>query len=229
MSSEIRRAPRALPSRLRHLLSTLRHSQAGISVVEFALCLPMLVTVGMVGIEIAYMATVNMQVSQLALSVADNASRLGQTDNSATTPTVAETDIDAVMFGAIQQGTSLNFEQNGRIVLSSLEVNEGIDPDDDDDDFQYLHWQRCAGDLEVESSYGEEGDEVSGVGEENLTANKGQAVMFAEVSYTYQPIFAGLVLDGLTFKQEAAFIARDDRNLDGGGGDGLTGTANSTC
>jgi hypothetical protein len=33
----------------------------------------------------------------------------------------------------------------------------------------------------------------------------------------------------VVFKQEAALLVRDDRNLSGGGGDGLTGTASSTC
>ena len=65
--------------------------------IEFALVLPLFLLLGLFGTEMAHMTTVNMQVSQLATSLADNASRLGQTDNSAVTPTISEVDIDSVM------------------------------------------------------------------------------------------------------------------------------------
>lgn len=198
---------------------------------EFAICLPVVTALAMYGLEIAYMSTVNMQVSQLALSVADNASRLGQTDNSSVAPTIAEANIDAVMFGAMRQGQSLNLEENGRVILSSLEK-------DDDSGKQYIHWQRCAGELDRDSSYGNDSDRnglsgavLNGMGLPGkvATARDGQAVMFAEVFYTYQPLFGTLFANPITFRQEAAFVVRDDRNLSGGGGDGLTGTASSTC
>ena len=222
--------PPALSQRVRRGFGRLICDQAGVSVVEFALCLPVLVTLGMYGVEISHMVSANMQVSQLALAVADNASRLGQTDNGAVTPTVAESDIDAVMFGAITQGEALDFEGNGRIVLSSLERHTN--------GRQYIHWQRCAGELDRDSSYGNDSDQngltgptLAGLGQPGrvVSANAGQAVMFVEVYYTYQPLFGDMFADATTFKHEAAFIVRDDRNLSGGGGDGLTGTVGSEC
>lgn len=212
-------------------LARLLRDETGISMVEFGVSLPMLTALGMLGIEVTNMASAHMQVSQMALAVADNASRLGQTDNSAVVPTVAESDIDAVMFGAMKQGEALDFEANGRIVLSSLERDSGTGR-------QYIHWQRCAGDLDRDSAYGNDSDKsgltgtiLPGMGPagRRVTAAAGQAVMYAEVYYTYQPIFAGDLAAGVEFKQEAALIVRDDRNLSGGGGDGLTGTAASTC
>ena len=225
------RHPRSLASGLARLIRSLRRDQAGISVVEFAMSLPLVITLGMFGMEIAYMATANMQASQLALAVADNASRLGQTDNSAVTPTIAETDVDAVMLGAMQQGASLHFEENGRIILSSLEKHTATSK-------QYIHWQRCSGDLDRDSSYGNDttqngltGATITGLGKpgRQVAARTGQAVMYAEVYYNYQPLFGDMFIGELTFKQEAGFVVRDDRNLSGGGGDGLTGTATSTC
>ena len=76
---------------------------SGVSLIEFALMLPVLMTLGLLGTEVAWMSSVNMQVSQIALSLADNASRLGQTDNSSVTPTISEADIDSIMSGAIRQ------------------------------------------------------------------------------------------------------------------------------
>jgi hypothetical protein len=205
--------------------------QAGISVVEFALCLPVIISLGVTGVEMAYMSSVNMQVSQLAISVADNASRLGQTDNSAVTPTVSESDIDAVLFGAMKQGEAIDFEQNGRIILSSLERDEATGK-------QYIHWQRCEGDLVKNSAYGNDTDEngLSGTGfpdglgqvGHQVKASDDEAVMFVEVYYKYKPLFAGVFGDS-DFEREAAFVVRDDRQLDGGGGDGLVGTTHSTC
>ncbi len=204
--------------------------QSGVTIIEFALALPIFGTLGFYGLEIAYMASISTQVSQVALSVGDNASRLGQTDNSAVAPSVAEADIDAVMFGAMQQGASFDFEENGRIILSSLERDKATGR-------QYIHWQRCAGDLNRVSTYGTDkdghngltGPVLEGLGKpgREIQALDNQAVMYVEVYYTYKPLLAGLFVDNgdVEFKQESAFLVRDDRNLTGG----LTGTAKSTC
>ena len=215
-----------LKFRLQH---GLKDDQSGVSIVEFALILPLFLGLGTMGVEIANMASAKMQISQIATSVADNASRLGQTDNSAAVLPINETDVDAVMFGALQQGAGLDFENNGRIVLSSLEQ--------DPRKRQFIRWQRCAGDLDRESLYGDEknnnglgGKRITGMGPSGreITAGANQAVMFVEVYYTYQPIFGSMLTDGVEFRQEAAMLVRDDRDLDGGG-DGLAGTATSTC
>lgn len=203
----------------------LLRNDKGISVVEFALVLPLLITLGMYGTELAYMATVNMEVSQLAMSVADNASRLGQTDNSSVTPTVSESEIDSVMLGALEQGAGIDFEENGRIILSSLErTSTGR---------QYIHWQRCNGELNEDSSYGGEnfgysGTRLYGMGKPGslITASANSAVMYAEVYYRYRGLFGNMFVSDMTFKQEAAFQIRDDRNL----GPGVTGTGgDSDC
>ena len=114
------------------ILARLLRDSVAVSTVEFALILPLFITLGMTGVEMAYMSTVNMQVSQTAISLADNASRLGQTDNSAVTPTVTEADIDSIMAGALRQGAGFDLEENGRIILSSLEY-------DDVTGRQYIH------------------------------------------------------------------------------------------
>jgi hypothetical protein len=213
-------------ARCKSFLTRLRDCTAGTSVMEFALITPVFLGIGMYGIEIAYMSTVNMQVSQMALTVADNASRLGQTDNSAVTPTVSETDVNAILEGVTEQGEPIDFAAKGRVILSSLEV-------DDDTGLQFIHWQRCTGALEKESSYGNDstnnglsGDELTGMGDgaAAVTAEDGAAVMFAEVYYDYEGLFGTLFVDDMVFRQEAAFLVRDDRNL----APGLTGTGSTS-
>lgn len=206
----------------------LLRSTSGISMIEFGLILPVFLSLGLFGAEIAYMTTVNMQVNQIAVSVADNASRLGQTDNSSVTPTVTEADIDSVMQGALHQGENFNFQEQGRIILSSFER-------DSDTNKQFIHWQRCSGDLDKESDYGEPmdgltGDEILALGKagKEVTVEAGMAVMFVEVYYRYEGLFSPMFIDDLVFKQEAAFLIRDDRNLMNSNEPGITGTGGSS-
>lgn len=219
--------PRRLAGRPRlpRLLSRLRRDRSALALIEFAYSLPILLTLGMYGTELAYMATVNMQVSQVAMALADNASRLGQTDNSSVSPTITNRDIDSIMSGAMQQGASISFEENGRVILSSLERSGGWNPR------QYIHWQKCRGGLERDSAYGPAGYGLSGTAIAGLgktgqvvSAQPNTAVMFVEAFYRYDPLFGTMFVGDVRFAQEAAFIVRDDRNLSGG----VTGAAGSS-
>ncbi|MCJ2179454.1 TadE/TadG family type IV pilus assembly protein [Novosphingobium album (ex Hu et al. 2023)] len=207
--------------RLKSLLPDLARDTGGVSLVELSLVLPILLSLGFYGTELAYMTMVNMQVSQIAVSVADNASRLGQSENSSVTPTVTEAQVDSVMAGALVEGSSFDFSSNGRIILSSLEKDASSGD-------QYVHWQRCRGDLAADSAYGTAGTVVSGMGPSDhlITASDGSAVMFVEVYYDYKPLFGTMFMGDTTFHREAAFIVRDDRNLT----PGVTGTGGqSSC
>jgi hypothetical protein len=219
--------------RVSTLFGALRANRSGVSIVEFALVLPVLLTMGLFGTEIARMATVNMTVSQIALSLADNASRLGQTDNSGVTPTITEDNVDAVLAGALRDGESIGLEENGRIILSSLEY-------DDFADRQWIHWQRCRGDRDFDSQYGNDSTKNGingtpiiglGAGTKKITAESGQAVMFVEIEYRYQALFENPFGSGdRIIRKEAAFLIRDDRNLRSNEVEGLTGgSSNSEC
>lgn len=199
------------------ILRRLAGARSGTAVIEFAISAPLVLSVGMMGSEVAYMATTNMKVSQIAASVADNASRLGQTDNSGVTPSVTESNIDTVMFGALKQGEAIDFEEHGRVILTSLERDAATGK-------QYIHWQRCRGNLDRESEYGNDsnhnglnGDIIAGLGSSGLiTAKPNSAVMFVEVYYEYPGLFGTLFAQDMVFAQEAAYIIRDDRDLTSG-------------
>jgi len=214
----------------RERLGSLWRDQSGVSVIELSFSLPVFLSLGMYGMELVNLATVNMQVSQIALSLADNASRLGQTDNSAVAPTVNETDVDSVMFGALEEGEGIDLATKGKVLLTSLEVDE-------DSGRQYIHWQRCRGTLERDSAYGDDGanngltgDPMTGMGKgaTKITAQAGSAVMFVEIYYTYEPIFGDLFVGEKSISHEAAYTIRDDRNLTpDGNADGVSGTRNA--
>lgn len=151
---------------------------------------------------------VNMRVSQVALQVADNASRIG--DSSVlTNRKIYEGDINDVMIGAhLDGGTYLNLLSKGRVIVSSLEVDGGGK--------QYIHWQRCKGVKTVTSSYGVQGDiKTGGIGPtgQEVTALANDAVIFVEIQYDYTPLISSAFIKSSTIKATAAFNVRDSRDL----------------
>lgn len=217
-------------TRLGALLGSLRRNTSGVALLEFALTLPVLTVMGMYGVEIAYMSSVNMQMSQMALELADNASRMQQTNNNTVAPTVTETDIDTIMSGVIKRGENFRFAQNGRVILSSLERDDATGK-------QFIHWQRCAGSLLVPSAYGNDSDSNGlnggtltgmGSGSTKAIATTGIAVMFVELTYDYSGIFGTLFVNNVRFRQEASYIVRDLRDLRASNVSGVTGSGGSS-
>lgn len=210
---------KSIATKVPQRLNRLRDCESGIAVIEFAVSLPFFFALAMYGTEVARMAIYRMQVSQLALTLSDNASRLGQTDNSGIQPTINENMVDSVMRGAIEQGKAIDIENKGRLILSSLEVDPATG-------VQYFHWQRCQGNGSAKSIYGDQNQKnglrddwrIDGVGphEPLLTAQPGMAVMVAEVFYNFEGIFGRTFVSPQVFRQEAAFLVRDDRNLEKG-------------
>jgi hypothetical protein len=194
-------------------LSALARCNSGAALTEFALALPLLLTAGLWGVEIAHKAVMVMRLSQVAVLVADNASRVGENSLLGESK-LYEADINDVLLGAdVQGGTAFGLYDRGRVILSSLEVVP------DTEDRQFIHWQRCMGKRQAVSSYGDAGDGASGdfrgmgpPGEE-IQAIEGEAVMFVEVVYEYEPLFAEVFVKSTTLSATAAFNVRQNRDL----------------
>lgn len=186
---------------------------SGAALTEFALAAPVLMAAGLWGVETANQAIVQMRVNQVAMLIADNASRVGE-NSLLGEAKIYESDINDVLYGAhVQGGDGFGFYEHGRVVLSSLEVVPGTDSR------QYIHWQRCMGKLRHPSSYGNTGDGVSGSlagmgppGEE-IVAFDDEAVMFVEVAYVYQPMISNTFSAAGTLTATAAFNVRENRDL----------------
>jgi len=201
------------------LLRRLGRDASGVSVVEFAAALPVLLLIGLYGIEMANLSIASLQISQIAMSTADNASRLEQGSASSVSPTVTETEINSVLAGAVQEGSSVSLSTKGKVIVSSLELNASNN--------QYIHWQRCTGSMTAASAYGVEGAVISGMGPtgNQVTAASGMAVMFVEVYYQQKGLFGSMFVKPMVLHQEAAFLIRDSRNLSAG----LSGTKTAVC
>lgn len=197
------------------LLRRLVQTRSGAALTEFALAAPVLMTAGLWGVETANQAIVQMRVNQIAVLIADNAARVGE-NSLLGKAEIYESDINDVLYGAhLQGGDAFDFYGRGRVILSSLEVVP------DTEDQQYVHWQRCMGELHHLSSYGHAGDGLDGslagmgpVGEE-IVAFDDEAVMFVEVAYVYQPLIASAFTSAGTLTATAAFNVRENRDLTG--------------
>ncbi len=217
----------------------LARDQSGVALVEFALSVPVFLFLGLYGSETAYLANANMKLSQTALNVADNASRLGQASNGVPSPTITDADIKTLFAGAKLEGDDINVLNTGRIILSSLEVKTvaGVEQ-------QYIHWRRCKGLRVATTKYSDDlnNDGVTdttftgmGPATAKIQAVSGSAVMFVEIEYQYTPLFNNLFYGTGTQKaskskfmnylklktppiltQDAAFNIRDNRNLGAG-------------
>lgn len=220
------RQPKAKPfrrtalARASSFLGSLRHNQSGLALTEFALSIPIFTGLGMYGTETAYRAVAQMQVSQAALSLADNASRMGQLGIGGVEPTIQESDVVEALTGTRLQTQNLDLLENGRVILSSLEVRT-IGTGASARQQQFIRWQRCEGTRNYISAYVDgintTDEDFTGVGPTGgVRAVEGSAVMYVEIQYAYQPLFGDLFAEGVVINQEAAFNIRDNRNLAGG-------------
>jgi len=199
--------------RLRHRFAALAHAREGVALIEFAYSLPIMITLGFGGLELINYTTAHLRVNQLAISLADNASRAKQ-EVVGGNPRFRELDANESIRAAYLQAGDLDLEANGRVILSSLEVNG--------DGGQWIHWQRCGGSKTYPSKYGPEGTGSAGTGfpgmgrgTRQVQAEENFAIMYAEVFYDYQPVVFGDLLPEATIYKTAAMYVRDDRDLSG--------------
>ena len=195
-------------------MSALMHDTRDVCLYLVACAAPIFRTLGLVGSDAVNYVIVHMRISQVALHVADNASRVGEQDV-LTARRIFESDINDLLLGAERYAGGLDLRENGRIILSSLEVNT--------DGGQWIHWQRCSGEKVHESQYGferdgETGTDLAGMGRPGaeIFATSGNAVMFVEVAYDYQPIVPLSMLEDQEIVYTASFNVRDNRDRQGG-------------
>ena len=195
------------------MLRRLVRNCSGVALTEFALSAPLLLTAGLYGIETANLAVTTLRVNQVAMQIADNASRIGDT-STLQDRRIYESDLNDLLLGSnLLAGGSIDLYHHGRVIVSSLEVVPGTN------DQQYIHWQRCKGTKVYPSSYGAEGDGLtgsfSGMGPagEQVTAQRGEAVIFVELSYDYQPLVTGFFHASRVINTTSAFTVRDSRDL----------------
>jgi hypothetical protein len=195
------------------LIPRVRNDTSGLAVIELAYVAPFFLVMLGGGVELANYATTHMRISQIAVSLADNASRAKQEVVSGV-PRMREWDVNEAFAAAQLQSGGLDVERRGRLILSSLERNAAGG--------QWIHWQRCFGDADFRSSYGLQGDgsagtALTGMGpaDRKVSAEAGTAIMFVEVVYDYEPVMFGDYFKRGAIRKTAAMYVRDARDLSG--------------
>lgn len=184
---------------------------SGVALIEFAYSLPVVLILGLSGMELANYAIAHQRVSQIAVMTADNASRLRTQ--------MTESYINQLYTGVEKTGSNMDFKQNGKVILSSIQNNAATNG-------QWIRWQRCFGMKAGVSQYGTEGTgqaDTSLPDVHGLQAQAGSAIMFAEVSYDYQPIIPSSFLQGKTIRYESAVVVRQRTDF------GISGTKTANC
>ena len=210
------------------LLRRLCVETKALALIEFALSLPLVLAMGGYGIEIANLALANLRVSQYALNLADNASRVG-ISSGLTMTQLREADINDVLLATRLESAALQLTTFGRVTLSSL---ENVKQSYDAVAVQRIHWQRCVGmkgGAGYDSTYG---TTTATAGTDTMPGNAGtlaplgmgdagstviappdSGVMFVEVNYDYQPLFGTLFVAPTKIHYIASFIVRDRRDF----------------
>ena len=221
-------------ARGRALLHRLRGDTGGLALLEFAFTLPLVLAIGGWGVELSNLALVNLRISQYALNLADNASRVGQ-DASGGVTDLREVDANDALQGAKLEGAAINLTTRGRVTLSSL---ENVQQSYDAARVQRIHWQRCIGAMSgvgydstypatapfVSSSAGSDGTQANagvpapnGMGDAGfqVKAPNDSGVMFVEVNYLYKPLFGSIYLGSAPriIHYTASYIVRDNRSF----------------
>lgn len=184
----------------------------GVALIEFAYATPVVMAITLYGLELSNLALANLRTSQIATTVADTASRVGENATLAE-KRIRESDVNDVFEYVRRRSGVRDIATRGRIILSSLERNPAGG--------NWIQWQRCIGARNEVSSYGVEGDGATGTGfagmgppGQELQAPVDGAVMFAEVVYAYKPIIHERLLGETIIRARSAFLVRERRDLD---------------
>lgn len=197
---------------LRRLLQRLRRDTSGVAAVEFALTAPIVLSIFLSGAEITNFTITKLRISQIALHVADNGSRVGS-DSVLGDKKVSEAQINDLLIGANLQAGTLDLQHRGRVIVSSVE------PMASDATKMYIHWQRCYGGKVYPSTYGDQGASnltaIGPAGKQVTSVPSGGGVIYVEVAYNYKPLVSSRLVPTTVIKDVAAMVVRDDRDFTG--------------
>ncbi len=199
--------------RIASLLGRLRRDTSGVAVIEYAFTAPIFLTLFLSGAEVTNFTLAKLRVSQLALHVADNGSRIGS-DSILALKQISEAQINDLLIGAGLQAGTLDLKGRGRVILYSLEPMASPNQSK-----FYVHWRRCFGDRAYDGSYPQGKDHLTAIGppgKEVEAVPPGGGVMYVEVEYEYQPLISGRLVPTRVMRDTAAMVVRDERDFNGG-------------
>jgi hypothetical protein len=163
--------------------SELSKGTDGVSIIEFALVLPLILLIGAGGIELTNFVLVNQKIERIASVTANNIAR--------NTVAPSERSFEDTFSGLEEIATPFPFHASGRIILTGV-----IGTNQNGNVVNKIAWQRCSGSLSpVESSIGREPSDQSRWAEgaevalpNNVRLMQNQSAIVSEVHYRYAPL-----------------------------------------
>jgi len=169
-------------ARLRRRLLTLASNQRGVAAVEFAMLLPVMITLYIGGVEISRMVSVDRKVTLTARSVADLVAQ---------STTVTNNEMTNIL-NAANAVLAPYLSANAKVTVSSVKI--------DADKKATIEWSdTCHGTARAVNST---------ITLSPALATPNTWLIWAEVSYTYTPIFGGAPTD-LLYKLTGPKILQD--------------------
>jgi Flp pilus assembly protein TadG len=191
---------------LRDRLRRLRQDVSGVSLIEFALTLPLFVGLMGAGLEMTYLMIANMKVQRLATMTADIVAQRGASANQ-----ISELQIHDVLSALDVSAQPLEMRTRGRVIITAV-VGEDT-TNDDVADINRIKWQRFDGDFVAATP-------LLGCWQTSTIATLGggrqlilnEAMFHAQVTYRYKPLFGPALVKWFdipeTITRTAAFRGR---------------------
>lgn len=188
-------------------LRRMRRDTSGVSVVEFALMLPLLFMIGAGGLELINYVLANQKIERIASITADNVAR--------NTLAPSERSIVDTFAGVNEIAEPFDFDANGRVIMTGvIGVASGSNV------VGKVVWQRCSGGLAgITSTVGSQpanpalwANGPNATLPNNLTLLQNQLIVVAEVAFAYDPLISLARLPGTgeegILRQRSVFVSR---------------------
>ena len=174
---------------MRSFFSRLRGDERGVSALEFALILPIMVMFSAGTIEFGRLILLTQKVQNGAFIVADLTARDKE---------ICQGELDSIFLALNDLLSPFDVATNGQAVVTSLKGDADAQP--------IVQWQRAgAGTLDAESHLGAVGD-IAPL-PDVLTIAENETIIVAEVFYAFQPLF-GIGAEADTIRKVAYFKPR---------------------
>lgn len=166
----------------------LLRDERGVSAVEFALVLPVLLLLSLGSVEVARFTLLGLKLQHAATTLADLASR----DEVLTAAT-----LDDLFNAAERIAAPFDLATDGVLIVTGVAAEDGSGP--------LVYWRRAAGALSAPSGIGALGGAADLP--DTLAVDDGETVVAAEVFFTYRRWLLGVIPDR-TVRRQAFYRPR---------------------
>lgn len=179
-------------------LRKLRRNNRGVAAIEFALMLPLLITLMIGCLEVTFKIWATQKAEKLSVTLADVIAQSQE---------VTTADLNSLVSAVDKIMEPFPFGADGAVIISSVYLPSP--PDDEPLGDPIVNWQRkfpASGGLNVESKIGNQGDDAALPGD--FTMYEKENCIVAEVFYKYTPIMPGLLFDEAVTYRRSFFKPR---------------------